>query len=69
MTDDRGGSRSLTTVRHLCTVLAALFLAAAVVSFVALFDRVETTTSVLAGASAACALLAYAILLKERGRG
>jgi hypothetical protein len=53
-------------IRFGLITLAALFLVGAVTSFIVLFDRIETTTTVLAGAATACAFLAYALLLKER---
>ena len=54
--------------RYVCVTFAALFLIGAVVSYVVQFDRIETTTTVLAGAATACAFAASAILLKERAK-
>jgi uncharacterized membrane protein len=53
-------------IRYAFVVCAVLFLIGAVISYVVMFDRVETTTTILAGAATACAFAAYAILLKER---
>ena len=55
--------------RHVCVASAALLLAAAVISYFVQFDRVETTTTVLAGASTAFAFAAYGLLRQERGQG
>ena len=54
-------------LRYVLIVLAALFLVGAVTSFVATFDRIERTTTVLAGASTACALLAFALRRAAEG--
>ena len=53
--------------RYVCLTLAALFLVAAVTSSVVLFDGIETTTGVLAGASTAFSFLALELLRRERG--
>ena len=57
------------TVRYACVILAALFLIGAVVSFVVSFERIENTTTVLAGAATAFAFLGYAIRTQEQSQG
>ena len=57
------------TARYACLVLAALFLVGAVVSFVVSFERIEHTTTALAGVATGFAFLAYAIQTQERSRG
>ena len=54
--------------RFVCVGMSALLLIAALISAVVLFGRIETTTTVLAGASTASAFLAYALRIHERGR-
>ena len=54
--------------RYVCVGLSALLLIAALTSAVVLFGRIETTTTVLAGASTAFAFLAYGLRMQERGR-
>jgi ABC-type uncharacterized transport system permease subunit len=56
----------MTVTRYSLVALSGLFLLGAVISYVVLFDGVETTTTVLAGVAAGCAFAAYAILLMER---
>jgi hypothetical protein len=47
----------MTLLRNACTALAAVFLVAALLSFVGRFDQVESSTTVLAGFSTAFAML------------
>ena len=54
-------------LRYGCTLLAVVFLIGALVSFVGLFDRIEHTTTLLAGASTAFAFLAYAMRRAKDG--
>lgn len=48
-------------VRYVCLVLAWLFFVATIIAFVAMFDRVETTSRTLAGACTGFSMLAIAI--------
>lgn len=56
------------TVRYACVALAALFLAAAVVSFFVQFEDIERTTAYLAITATGFSWLAYAILMRERSK-
>ena len=57
------------TTWYACVTVSALFLVGTIVSLVVSFDRIENTTTVLAGVATAFAFLGYAIRPPDRSRG